>query len=182
MKKTISILLLFLLQTVCFGQLKKAFPTIAVETLTNQKKNLPTDVKGKYTLIGVAYSQKSEADLKTWYEPTYQTFFAQTGNNNFVPTNAYDINMYFIIMINGLKQAAEGKIIEEIKKGTAAKHHKNIVTFAGNIKDYKESMSLGKKDDPTFFLLDKKGVVVYMAYGACDNGKLDAIIDILDEE
>jgi alkyl hydroperoxide reductase subunit AhpC len=38
----------------------KAFPEMIAETVDDKKVNLPQDVKGKYTLLGLAYSKKSE--------------------------------------------------------------------------------------------------------------------------
>ena len=38
----------------------KTFPDMTAETIDDKKVSLPLDVKGKYTLLGLAYSKKSE--------------------------------------------------------------------------------------------------------------------------
>ena len=57
-----------------YGQIGNEFPEMEAESLTNQMVNIPADISGKYTLIGLAYSKKSEKDLKTWFNPTYNQF------------------------------------------------------------------------------------------------------------
>ena len=48
----------------------KEFPSMTAETVDDKKIALPESVRGKYTLIGLAYSKKSESELKveTLYE------------------------------------------------------------------------------------------------------------------
>ena len=52
----------------------KIFPSMDAETVEDKKVNLPGDVKGKYTLLGLAYSKKSEDELNTWFEPVFSKF------------------------------------------------------------------------------------------------------------
>ena len=46
----------------------KMFPAMEVETVEDKKVNLPQDAKGKYTLLGLAYSKKSEDELNSWVQ------------------------------------------------------------------------------------------------------------------
>jgi hypothetical protein len=47
----------------------KQFPDMEAETAEDKKVNLPTDTKGKYTLLGLAYSKKSEDELNYMVQP-----------------------------------------------------------------------------------------------------------------
>ena len=44
--------------------------------------DLPNDTKGKYTLLGLAFSKKSEDDLNTWVEPVYWKFIDKPEGKN----------------------------------------------------------------------------------------------------
>ena len=50
------------------------FPAMEAETVEDKKVMLPQDTKGKYTLLGLAYSKKSEDELNSWFGPIYNKF------------------------------------------------------------------------------------------------------------
>jgi hypothetical protein len=64
----------FLFSTPAMGQMSQSFPEMEVSRLNDEVLFIPQDTKGKYTLIGLSYSKKSEDDLVTWFNPVYQTF------------------------------------------------------------------------------------------------------------
>ena len=51
----LNVFLVFAAQAQVTG---KMFPTMEVETVEDKKVVLPKDAKGKYTLLGLAYSKK----------------------------------------------------------------------------------------------------------------------------
>src|SRR6267154_4555015 len=77
----------------------KQFPNMTVETVEDKKVNLPQDVKGKYTLLGLAYSKKSEDELNTWFSPIFNTFIQK--NTGQMATFNYNVNVYFVPMFTG---------------------------------------------------------------------------------
>ena len=73
--KQIASLLFVLAYFPLLGQVTgKVFPEMVAETVDDKKVTLPKDVSGKFTLIGLAYSKKSEGDLQTWFEPIFGKF------------------------------------------------------------------------------------------------------------
>lgn len=50
------------------------FPAMEAETVDDKKVQLPRDVAGKYTLLGLAYSKKSEGELNSWFQPVFEKF------------------------------------------------------------------------------------------------------------
>ena len=95
------IVLSLLLPISIFAQNGKKFPSIEGETLKDKKVVLPQDTKGKFTLIAVAYSKKSDDLLKGWYSPMYRTF-VEPPEVAFIPTDDYDVNMYFVALLKGI--------------------------------------------------------------------------------
>ena len=58
-KQLLPILILFFVSHLATAQvIGKMFPDMEAETVEDKKINLPTDTKGKYTLLGLAYSKK----------------------------------------------------------------------------------------------------------------------------
>ena len=74
---TLSITLFFIGFKPYGGVVGKIFPYLQGEDYNGKKVNLPVDTKGKYTLIGMAFSNAAESDLKTWINPIYNKFIVK---------------------------------------------------------------------------------------------------------
>jgi hypothetical protein len=177
--KLILILLIFPL--FCFAQKGKIFPVVEGETLTNKNISVPVSTKGKYTLVGVAYSKKSDDLLKGWYSPMYNTFVSPPTSSMF-PQDDYDVHMYFVALMKGIYKVADKGITNKMKEGIDKRFHDNILVYQGKIKDYKKELNLGEKDVPYFFVLDKKGKIVYHTSGAYSDKKMFNIQSAIETE
>src|SRR5689334_12717398 len=97
-----------LLVDACTAQVVgKQFPDMTAETVEDKKVNLPKDVKGKYTLIGLAYSKKSEDELNSWFSPVISKFIQKSGGG-LMTGLTYDVNVYIVPMFTGVNAAATG--------------------------------------------------------------------------
>ncbi len=164
------ILILLFLPLFVQAQKGKTFPNVSGETLNDKNISVPASTKGKYTLIGVAYSKKSDELLKGWYSPLYNTFISPPTSSLF-PQDDYDINMYFIALMKGIYKVADKGITNKMKKGIDRKFHDNVLVYQGKIREYKKELNLGQKDLPYFFVLDKNGNIVYHTSGAYSDKK-----------
>ena len=173
--------LILLLPLSVTAQNGKSFPFIEGETLKDKKVALPKDTKGKYTLVGIAYSKKSDDLLKGWYSPMYRTFI-DPPEVAFIPTDDYDVNMYFVALLKGIYKVADNKITSKMKAGIDPKFHKNMVIYHGKIKEYKKELNLGQKDLPYFFVLNENGKIVYHTEGAYSDRKLYEIQSAIETE
>lgn len=163
------------------AQKGKAFPKMACKNLDEKEVVLPLKGTGKYTLLGLAYSKKSEQALQTWYKPIYSKFIAVPPKNSLLADEPYDVNLYFVPMFTGVNAAAAGAATKQMQEGTDAELKDHILIFKGKLNDYKEALNFSKKDEPYFYVLDKNGVVVYMTSGTYSAEKLGPIEDIIDE-
>ena len=84
----------------------KMFPAMEAQTAEDKVVKLPQDVQGKYTLLGLAYSKKSEDELNSWFEPVFSKFIQKT--TGLMAGMGYDVNVYFIPMFTGINAAATG--------------------------------------------------------------------------
>lgn len=174
------ILAIALFAYVQMSSAQQAFPDIRGKTLEDKTINIPLETKGKYTLVGIAYSKKAEEQLKTWFQPVYNTFIQEPGKT-FLPTETYDVNIYFIPMITGIAQSAGGKIEDKMKENVDKSLRPYVLIYEGEVKSYKTSLNMTEKDQPYFFVLDPKGRVVYHCAGSYTESKFDRILEIIED-
>jgi hypothetical protein len=153
----------------------KIFPEISGETLTDKPINIPNDTKGKFTIVGMAYSRDAEADLKTWLNPAYNKFIAKTGMFDM----EIDVNLYFIPMFTGTNIPVAGQAKKKMKEDTSKEFYPHVIFYKGELKTYKKELEFDNRDTGYFFVLDKEGKIVYATSGKFAQKKLDAIEDIL---
>src|SRR5574337_283343 len=173
--KTIFILATFITTAfVADSPVGTVFPDLSGETLTDAKVSIPADTKGKQTLICLSWSSDAEKDLRTWYEPTYDKFIAQT------EMFSYDINVYFVPMFTGVNQAAYGTAKKQMQKDVQADIQPHVIFYKGDIDTYKTTLNMTDPKLPYIFVLDKDGKIIYETTGAYTEDKMDEIDDHLE--
>ena len=150
------------------------------ETLSNEMLNLPEALAGKYTIIGMAYTKKSEEDLKTWFSPAYNQFMREPDKTN-IFASEYDINLFFIPMFTGHKTVAYKSVMEKVQGTVDKQLHKHVLFYKGAIKEYKEALNFKGRDEPYFYLLNDTGEIIWMTSGAYSTKKMQEIVDHLDK-
>ena len=156
----------------------KVFPDMQAETVDDKKVNLPQAVKGKYTLLGLAYSKKSEDELNSWFQPVFEKFIQK--NKGLFEDFGYDVNVYFVPMFNGINAAATGTAKKKALKDIDPNLLPYILFYKGDIKIYKEALDFEKKDVPYFFVLDPEGKIIYATSGAYTVKKMEAVETVLE--
>ncbi len=150
-----------------------AFPKMEAETVEDQQVTLPDDVSGKYTLIGLAYSKRSEDELNTWFQPVFQKFIQKT--TGIMAGFGYDVNVYFVPMFTGINAAASGTAKRKAAKKIDPQLLPYILFYKGELKTYKRALDFEKKDIPYFFVLDPEGKIVYATSGRYSDDKMDEV-------
>lgn len=182
LKKIIFSAALFVAGFQAFAQTGEQFPQIKGETADDHKVTIPEDTNGKYTLVGLAFSQKSDDELQSWFKPVYNRFIQDVGNAGLFADFAYDVNVYFIPMFSGLKKAAAGTAKKKTLKKVDEELQPHILFYVGDISDYRKALGLDQKDQPYFFVLDKTGKIVYATSGAYSEQKMEEVEEVLSEE
>ncbi len=157
----------------------KAFPEMKAETVADKEVVLPNDTKGKYTLLGLAYSKKSEDELNGWFNPIYSKFIRK--QEGMLASFAYDVNVYFVPMFTGVNAAATGTAKKKALKNTDPQLLPYILFYRGELKKYKEGLDFEKRDIPYFFVLDQEGKIVYATSGGFSEAKMDAIEEAIQD-
>lgn len=160
------------------AQVGKIFPDMEAETVEDKKVNLPLDVKGKYTLLGLAYSKKSEDELNSWFQPVFEKFIQKT--NGLLSGFSYDVNVYFVPMFTGVNAAATGTAKRKALKNIDPQLLPYVLFYKGELKPYKESLDFEKKDIPYFFVLDETGKIIFATSGKYTSQKMDQIEEVIE--
>lgn len=177
--KKLLILLAIAASYAAHSQVGSLFPYMEAENLKEKALDLPKALQGKYTIIGLAYSKKAEDALQTWFGPAYNQFMKEPDASDIFATE-YDINLYFIPMFTGHKTVAYKSVMHKIQKTIDKSLHPHILFYKGTVKEYKKALAL-KKDEPHFFLLDDKGKIIWRTSGYYSQGKMQEVVDHLDE-
>ncbi|HCM76209.1 MAG TPA: hypothetical protein DIS90_07495 [Cytophagales bacterium] len=156
----------------------KIFPDMEAETVEDKVVSLPGDTKGKYTLLGLAYSKKSEDELNGWFEPIFYKFIQKT--TGLMAGFGYDVNVYFIPMFTGINAAATGTAKKKALKKVDPQLLPYILFYKGELKTYKDELDFEKKDIPYFFVLDKEGKIIFATSGAYSESKLDQVESVIE--
>ncbi|MBS1680755.1 MAG: hypothetical protein JST48_03510 [Bacteroidetes bacterium] len=156
----------------------KVFPDMTAETVDDKKVNIPQDVKGKYTLLGLAYSKKSEDELNTWFNPIFATFIQK--NQGQMATFNYDVNVYFVPMFTGVNAAATGTAKRKAMKKVDPKLLPYILFYKGELRKYKDELDFERRDIPYFFVLDTEGKIVFATDGTYSDAKLESIEAVVE--
>lgn len=156
----------------------KIFPEMVAETVEDKVVSLPNDTKGKYTLLGLAYSKKSEDELNGWFEPVFYKFIQKT--TGLMAGFGYDVNVYFIPMFTGINAAATGTAKKKALKKVDPQLLPYILFYKGELKTYKDELDFEKKDIPYFFVLDPEGKIIFATSGAYAESKMDQVEEVIE--
>lgn len=190
MHSIFKLLLLIFTALLCFTENSSAqvigheFPAMNTSTADGKTVDLPDDTKGKYTLLGLAFSKKSEDDLNTWMEPVFWKFIDKPEgkiDQLFGNTSSYDVNAFFVPMFTGVKTAATKTAKRQALKKMDPRLIPSILFYRGQLKPYKNALDFQQKDIPYFFVLDKNGKIVYATSGRYSDDKMEQVEQIISE-
>jgi hypothetical protein len=174
MKHWVIVVLAFFANAVHGQVVGKMFPNMEAQTVDDKTVVLPKDVmNGKYTLLGLAYSKKSEDELNSWFEPVFSKFISKP--TGLLAGMGYDVNVFFVPMFTGINAAATGTAKRKASKNMDPQLLPYILFYKGDLKTYKEALEFDKKDIPYFFVLDPSGKIVYATSGSYSEEKMDAV-------
>lgn len=178
MKYACAALFTFIVVHVRAQVIGKPFPVMETENLSDERIILPEAVRGKYTLLGLAYSKKSEDELNSWFQPVFEKFIQK--NKGLFEGFGYDVHVYFIPMFTGVNAAATGTAKKKAIQNVDPQLQPYILFYKGELKPYKDALDFEKRDVPYFFVLDANGLIRYATTGKYSPSKMDAIEAVLE--
>ncbi len=151
------------------------FPSLTGETAEGNTIVLPNSMGAKWTLVGIAYSQKASPVLEEWYEPAYLRFVAKHG----LFAGEYDVDVYFVPLFVGVNKAAYEPSMKKFRKSASPEVVDLVLFSKQDLDPLKEVLDMTEKDTPYFYLIDASGKVAHRTKGAFTDEKLEAIEYIL---
>ncbi len=157
------------------------FPDMNTSTADGKELNLPKDTRGKYTLLGLAFSKKSESDLNSWMEPVFWKFIHKptTQTGQLFAETSYDVNAYFVPMFTGIKTAATKTAKKQALKKLDPRLIPSVLFYKGKLKPFKDALDFQQKDIPYFFVLDENGKIIYATSGKYTEEKIAKIEEMI---
>ena len=157
------------------------FPEMTTSTADGKEVDLPTDTHGKFTLLGMAFSKKSEDDLNTWMEPVFWKFIDKPEGkvDQLFGNYQYDVNAFFVPMFTGVKTAATRAAKRKALKKMDPRLIPSILFYKGKLKPYKDALDFKKKDIPYFFVLDENGKIIYATSGRYTDEKMAKVEELV---
>ncbi len=155
----------------------KQFPTIEVYDLNESALTIPNDTKGKYTLIGVAFSEDAQRDLYSWSQPVFSEFL----DDNNLSSLVYDPNLKLILMFTGANRLGYNNAKEQITEGTDETLRDYVVLYKGKMEDYRKVLKMKDRKIPHFFVLDQNGKIIYITRGRYSRKVLEEVGNLIEE-
>ena len=152
------------------------FPSINAESLTGKNIDIPSALKGKKSIIFLAFTPQAEEMLDNWYEPVYTMFIDESGFNSM----AYDCHVKLIMMFTGAGQSMADGIMAKIRKNVDEEFNNYLLFYQGSFKEQMLSLDLDKKDDAYVFVLDENGTIILKESGRYSESKLEKIADLVE--
>jgi hypothetical protein len=145
------------------------FPELKAETLSGIDMKYPDDVKGKITLILMAFKRETQRKIDSWLEPFSKAFETDTS-----------VQFFEIPMLAGAWKLMSPIIDGGMRSGIPKQKHGNVTTYYGNVNKYCELLGIEDKSDGYVFLLDRNGVIKWRSNGFATEEKLQELFDKIE--
>ena len=155
----------------------QSFPSLEIDHLDGTKESLPKDTKGKFTIIGIAFSQKAQKELESWIVPVYDNFITKEGLASMV----YDVNPRLVLMFTGAKKAVVEKAKKKLSAGVDEEFKSKIGLWEGDFSTVKSDLSIQNKNTFYLFVLDKEGTIIHKESGMHTEKKMEKIGNLVEE-
>lgn len=153
-----------------------SFPELSGEYLNGKQAVLPAAPRAKLLIVGMAYSKKAEDDLKSWYQPMYDSFVLKRG----IMDGMYDVDLCFVPMFTGMKKAAYETAKNQLRKENRNDLHPHIVFYKGELEPFASVLKMDDKAKPYLFVVDQNGRIVFSTSGAFTERKKEQLESALD--
>jgi uncharacterized membrane protein (UPF0182 family) len=147
------------------------FPEIKGHTLAGKEVTLPNAGKGKFLLLGIAQTQKAQADIESWLQPLYASFM----ENSMYPTVMY------VVPMTGGKIVGTETIEKKLRQVLDTSYHNYVLVYSGDPSPIRKQLNMEEKDKGYIFVVDPRGDVIYKTSGKYSDVKLEEMTDKMSD-
>ncbi|HET8687570.1 MAG TPA: hypothetical protein VFM18_13040 [Methanosarcina sp.] len=124
------------------------FPEITSKSLADNVVTFPEAMRGKVTLICIAFVRSAQDMIDSWIQPFEREFGKDSR-----------FAVYEIPMINKAWKVLSWMIDSGMRGGIPAEKHDNVVTFYGDYSGYQKTLGMEDTNLAYVFLLYPKGII-----------------------
>jgi len=143
--------------------INKVFPKISAETLSKKAIEFPKDVKGKPTVIMIAFKRDAQDQIDPWQQAISKKYKSK------------EINYYEIPMMSGGLKIISGIIDGGMRGGVAPALHDFVASYYGNLDNYISYLNVNKDKNCYLFLLDKNGIIKFKTESTINAAKMQEL-------
>lgn len=170
----IFILLLFAYSTSSRAQDK--IPTFLGEDLNGKKVELPKDLNGKKSLVGIAISPKHQEQLETWIQPVYDELM----DENSLASMVYDAEVMLVICFNKTNIKFKKRVYNELHENVLEEFYHNVILTEADAKHISDGLNINDKKIFNVYTLNKEGLVTSHTTGPYSEKKFDKLSSFLE--
>lgn len=149
--------------------LNTKFPSIAVQTLSKNKIELPSFTYGKPTIICIVFEQNAQQKVDTWTNPILQKY------------TKGEVNYFEVPMIKAAYKIASGFIDSGMRSGVPKELHGNVATYYGKLNKYKTNLMMYDNNSCYLFLLDSNGIIKHIDVSVANPEKIDSLFKAIEK-
>lgn len=143
------------------------FPEITVPALDGTRVSIPEGVRGRVTLVVIAFEQAAQAQIDSWVGPFSAAFETDPR-----------VVVYEVPMIDSpLWRVMRGMIDAGMRAGIPKPRHAFVATYYGSTGPYREALGMGDRSLAYLFLLDGEGTIRWSGSGYASPERIHALIE-----
>jgi hypothetical protein len=144
-------------------------PPLKGDLLTGKPGVLPDLAAGQTTLVILGFSYDSRVQVEAWAEK----FKARYGA-------ARDVTLFEVPMMGSGARLGRWFIDRGMRKNTPQELHGRVMTVYGGNDDWKARVGFSAPDDAYLVLIDRQGIVRWVAHGAVSDARLQELSAAVD--
>lgn len=143
------------------------FPTLSGNSLARDRVTFPDAVHGELAVLVLVFKQGAQPIVNTW--------------TDYVTSHHPTVRYFEIPMISSFYKPFSGFIDGGMRGGVPQGLHDNTVTFYGDREPYFRELMMPKRESCYLFLLDREGVIRYLAEGPANHSSATGLTARIEE-
>jgi hypothetical protein len=144
-------------------------PALKGDLLSGKQAVLPDLAAGRTALVILGFSYDSRFQVEAWAEQ----FRARYGD-------ATDVTLFEVPMMGSAARLGRWFIDRGMRKNTPPELHNRVMTVYGGNDDWKARVGFSGPDDAYLVLIDRQGIVRWLAHGPVSDARLQELSAVVD--
>jgi hypothetical protein len=144
-------------------------PPLKGDLLTGKPGVLPDQAAGKTALVILGFSYDSRFQVEAWAEKVKARY-----------GGAADVTLFEVPMMGSAARLGRLFIDRGMRKNTPKELHGRVMTVYGGNDDWKARVGFSAPDDAYLVLIDRQGIVRWLAHGPVSEERLRELVAVVD--